>query len=154
MPTARFFALALLAVTIPSLKAQDGEQLYTLYCSACHGVDGKGATGGAFPPLAGSDWIPGNPKRTIAIVLFGLEGPIEVSGKSYNLMMPPQGAALQDKQIQAILNYVHTAWGNKGEEIPGDLVRTVRSEFEERETAWTRRGTPKTLPVWKKKKPP
>lgn len=77
-----------------SLLAQDGEQLFTLYCSACHGTDGKGATGGAFPPLAGSPWVEGDPKRSVAIVLKGIHGPIEVNGRSYNLEMPPQEAAL------------------------------------------------------------
>ncbi len=34
------------------------QQLFTLYCSACHGADGKGATGGTFPPLSSSPWLP------------------------------------------------------------------------------------------------
>ncbi len=150
MAPVRIPVLLSILYLVTGLNAQDGGQLYGLYCSACHGVDGKGATGGAFPPLAGSDWIAGNPKRTVAIVLHGLQGPVEVNGKPYNLVMPPQGAALDDKQIQAILNYVHSSWGNKGAKVPGDLVRTVRSEFEDRDTAWTAAELLELFPLEKK----
>lgn len=141
-----FFATLSLALVGP-LQAQDGEQLYNLHCSACHSVDGKGATGGAFPPLAGSDWILGNPKRSAAIVLKGLTGPIEVNKKAYNLEMPPHEASLDDKSITAILNYVHSAWGNRGEVINGDVVRTVRAEFAARNTPWTAPELLKLFPL-------
>ncbi len=131
------------------LKAQDGEQLYGLYCAACHAPDGKGATGGAFPPLAGSEWLHGNPKRSVAIVLKGLHGPIEVGGKSYNLEMPPQGEALGDDQIVAILNFVHKAWGNKGQEVKRDLIRVVRAEFTSRTKPWTGSELLKLFPLEK-----
>jgi mono/diheme cytochrome c family protein len=137
MPLKHAFAMLCLCISAPRLAAQDGEQLYGLYCSACHGADGKGATGGAFPPLAGSDWITGNPKRSVAIILKGLHGPVEVSGKTYNLEMPPQGAVLPDDQIVAILNHVHTAWGNQGQKITPDLVKATRAEFESRTDPWT-----------------
>jgi mono/diheme cytochrome c family protein len=133
----RYPFLLSLALLAPPLHAQDGEQLYGLYCAACHAPDGKGATGGAFPPLAGSEWVHGNPKRSVAIVLKGIHGPIEVGGKSYNLEMPPQGDALSDDQIVAILNYVHKAWGNNGQVVPRDLVQVVRSEFASRTKPWT-----------------
>ncbi len=147
MPSLRYPLLLSLALLTPPLHAQDGAQLYTLYCSACHAPDGKGATGGTFPPLAGSEWLHGNPKRSVAIVLKGLHGPVNVAGKSYNLEMPPQGSVLGDDQIVAILNYVHTAWGNKGEEVKRDLVRVTRSEFESRTAPWTAEELLKILPL-------
>ncbi len=140
------FIIAFLANPLMG-EEQTGEQLYTQFCSACHATDGKGANNGAFPPLAGSPWIEGNPKRSIAIVLNGLHGPIEVKGKTYNLEMPPQGAALSNEQILAILNYVNTAWGNKGETIPRDLVRVTRSEFESRTQPWTAPELLKLFPI-------
>jgi len=139
-----------LLLSAPYLRAQDGQQLYALYCSACHGADGKGATGGAFPPLAGSEWVHGNPKRSVAIVLKGLHGPIEVGGKAYNLEMPPQGAVLGDDQIVAILNFVHNAWGNKGQEVKRDHIRVTRSEFESRTGPWTGPELLKLFPLEKK----
>lgn len=59
----RFLALSL-SLASP-LLAQDGPQLFTQYCSACHGTDGKGATAGTFPPLAGSPYIKGDPDRSV-----------------------------------------------------------------------------------------
>ncbi len=145
----RYTLLFCLSLLPTHLRAQDGEQLYGLYCAACHAPDGKGATGGAFPPLAGSEWIHGNPKRSVAIILKGLTGPIEVSGKSYNLEMPPQGDALTDDQIGAILNFVHNAWGNTGQEVKRDLVRVTRAEFESRTTPWTAPELLKLFPLEK-----
>lgn len=151
MTIRRFLPLLFLPAIASAARPQlDGEKLYGLYCGACHAPDGKGAVGGAFPPLAGSEWIAGNPKRSVAIVLYGLHGPVEVKGKAYNLEMPPQGAALSDEQIRAILNHVHSAWGNKGQEILGDLVRTVRAEFASRETPWTSEELLKLFPLEKK----
>jgi cytochrome c553 len=119
------------------IMAQDGAQLYGLYCSACHAADGKGATGGQFPPLAGSEWVAGTADRSIKIVLQGLHQPIEVSGKTYNLEMPPQGAALTDEHIAAILTYVRSAWGNKDSAVSVDQVKKVRAATLNRKEYWT-----------------
>ncbi|MEI7927882.1 MAG: cytochrome c [Verrucomicrobiales bacterium] len=54
-------------------SGQDGAQLYTTYCAACHAADGKGATVGTFPPLAGSPFAAGAPDRAAKIVIKGLE---------------------------------------------------------------------------------
>lgn len=132
----RIITLVLAAIAIPA-HAQDGGQLYNLYCGACHAPDGKGATGGAFPPLAGSDWIDENSERSIKTVLHGLTGPIEVNGKPFNLEMPPQGAALNDATIASILTYVHTSWGNKGKPVTAELVKAVREKTADRDKPWT-----------------
>ena len=148
MTALRFLPFLTIPFTTSLIGAeQNGEQLYTQFCSACHAPDGKGANNGAFPPLAGSPWLHGNPKRAVAIVLFGLQGPIEVNGKTYNLAMPPQGAALNEDQIVAILNYVNNAWGNKGENVPKDLIRVTRSEFEKRTEPWTAPELLKLFPL-------
>ena len=128
--------LLLLALAAP-LSAQDGAQLFTLYCSACHGTDGKGATGGAFPPLANSPYIAGDPDRAVKIILKGLTGPVDVLGKTYNLEMPPQGAVLPDDQIAAILTYVRSSWGNQAAAVTAEQVRTIRASVQDRNTPWT-----------------
>lgn len=129
--------LLFLPLFAASALAQDGGQLYTLYCSACHGADGAGATGGAFPPLAGSAWVGGDPDRAIKIVLHGLHGPVDVAGKTYNLEMPPQGAMLPDDQIAAILSHVRTSWGNQAGPVSSDVVKTIRAANSGRQSAWT-----------------
>ncbi len=131
----------LLTLTIP-IFAQDGGQLYTLYCSACHAPDGKGATGGTFPPLAASPWLAGDPDRAVKVVLHGLHGPVDVLGKTYNLEMPPQGAMLPDDQIAAILTHVRASWGNAASPVTADAVKSIRAATADRKTAWT---TPEIL---------
>ncbi len=119
------------------LAAQDGQQLFTLYCSACHGADGNGATGGTFPPLAGSPWVNGDADRSIKVVLKGLTGPVDVLGKTYNLEMPPQGGTLPDDQVAAILTYVRSSWGNQSSAVTPDQVKAIRASISDRGTAWT-----------------
>ena len=119
------------------LHAQDGGQLYTLYCSACHGADGKGATGGQFPPLAGSDWVQGDAARSVKIVLHGLHGEVEVDGRKFNLEMPPQGSVLPDDQIAAILTYARTSWGNKADAVTAEFVTSTRAATADRKAPWT-----------------
>lgn len=129
--------IPLFSVLALPVAAQDGGQLFTLYCSACHGPDGKGATGGTFPPLAGSPWVGGDPDRVVKIVLQGLHGPVDVLGKTYNLEMPPQGAMLPDDQIAAILTFVRTSWGNQAGPVTTEFVKTTRAATADRKSAWT-----------------
>lgn len=136
-----------------TLRAQDGQQLYELYCSACHGVDGKGAGNGAFPPLAGSEWLQGDMRRAALIILKGLEGPIEVSGKTYDLAMPPHEGSLTEQQILAILNYINRAWGNEGTELGKDFVRVTQDEYKDRVTPWTGPELLKLFPLPKQETP-
>jgi len=138
----------LLALALASpLLAQDGQQLFTLYCSACHGLDGKGATGGAFPPLAGSPYVAGDPDRAAKITINGLTGPIDVLGKSYNLEMPPQGAVLPDDQLAAILTYVRKSWGNQAGPVTADQVKTIRASVAGRDAMWTAQEILKLHPL-------
>ena len=64
-----------------------GAKLYQTYCVACHQGDAKG-DGARFPPLAGTRWVSGNKPRLISIVLHGMQGEVEVEGKTYNGVMP------------------------------------------------------------------
>jgi mono/diheme cytochrome c family protein len=140
-------------ISLAPLSAQDGGQLYTLYCSACHGADGNGATGGQFPPLAESAWVQGNAERSIKIVLHGLHGPVEVKGKTYNLEMPPQGAALPDDQIAAILTYVRASWSNKSTAVSADQVKATRTATAARKEHWTAEELLKLHPLENAKPP-
>jgi len=120
-----------------SLFAQDGGQLYGVYCGACHGQEGEGQAQAGIPPLSRSQWVAGDPRRIVQIVLHGISGPIEVNGKTYNAMMPAQGVMLSDDQLSAILQYVRTNWGNKGKvEITSDLVKTERHKTAQRTVPW------------------
>ncbi len=92
----------------------DGEVVYTTHCAACHQVNGQGIPG-AFPPQAGGH----TPKLYVAdrdylikLVLYGLQGQIEVQEQVYNGVMPGM-AYLGDGDIAAVLNFSISAWDNE-----------------------------------------
>ena len=127
--------LALLASLVFVTAAEDGAQVYNSLCVACHGPDGKGLNG--LPPLVGSDWPKGPAARSIKIVLNGLEGPVDVAGKSYNIAMPPQGAVLSDEKIAAVLTYVRKTFANGAGAVTPDEVKVVRAATAQRVAPWT-----------------
>lgn len=114
----------------------DGSAVYARICAACHQQNGQGVPG-AFPPLAGSEWVKGDPLIPILIVLNGLAGSIEVKGVTYNNIMPAWGSQLSSEEIAGVLTYVRNSWGNEVEEIAPILVEQVRKENQTRTTAWT-----------------
>jgi mono/diheme cytochrome c family protein len=101
-----------------------GGILYNTYCASCHQRNGKGDNN-LFPPLAGSEWVLGDVDRLIDIVLNGMEGPIEVSGRSYSGLMP-HNRHLDDHSIASILTFIRTRFGNKAEPIHAPQVNKVR----------------------------
>ena len=118
------------------LAAEDGKQVYATFCGACHGLDGKGANNGQFPPLAGSEWVKGKPDRMVQVVLHGLQGKLAVAGKDYDLVMPPQGNTLTDEQLAATISYVRGAWGNKEGKVSVEEIQKQRKATESRQTMW------------------
>jgi len=112
-----------------------GRVLYGGRCAACHQATGQGLTGVA-PPLAGSEWVTGDPEVTARIVLHGLTGPVTVAGTEWNGVMPAWGATMTDDELGAVLSYVRTSWDNSASVVQPDLVRQVR-DSEERSTPWT-----------------
>ena len=109
------------------MQVEKGKQVYMGLCFACHQLDGKGLPG-AFPPLAGSDYLLVDRARAIRTVLKGLTGPIVVNGVTFNSAMPPQEAVLTDQQISDVLTFVYNSWGNKGDAFTRDDVKTIRNQ--------------------------
>ncbi|MGZ8429514.1 MAG: c-type cytochrome [Candidatus Deferrimicrobiaceae bacterium] len=95
-----------------ALAKTDGAAVYER-CSICHKPTGSGI-GGVFPPLAGHapQLVKADRAYPVQVILFGLEGEIEVEGKKYNGAMPALGNQLKDDEIAAVLNYVLAGWGN------------------------------------------
>ena len=91
-----------------------GDTIYTSNCSSCHQPNGEGIVG-AFPPLAGH--MPellqaeGGREYLVNVLLYGLQGEINVEGQTYNGVMTAW-ASLSDEQIAAVLNHESTSWGN------------------------------------------
>ena len=104
-----------------------GKRTYDMICGVCHGPDGMGKPNQA-PPLAGSEWV--NTKgfeRLAHIPLTGLNGPLQVEGKDWNLSMAPMGAALSDADLANVLTYIRESWGNKAGPVTADDVKSVRA---------------------------
>jgi mono/diheme cytochrome c family protein len=82
---------------------------------------------GAYPPLAGSEWLVNNPEVPIRIVLHGTQGPITVKGSSFNSAMTPFGDQLSDAEIAAVISYERSSWGNSAPAITAAQVAAVRA---------------------------
>ncbi|MCG8370166.1 MAG: cytochrome c, partial [Proteobacteria bacterium] len=104
-----------------------GREVYNANCAACHQPDGSGLTG-AFPPLAGSDYLQGDRKAVLSAAMFGLSGPITVNGVEYNGVMPSLGH-LPDEDLAAALTYVLGSWGNDGAAVSVAEVAALRAEL-------------------------
>ena len=97
-----------------ALGKTDGASVYSR-CFGCHKSTGVGISG-TFPPLATQAAkvakAEGGRSYLIDILLYGMEGEIEVEGKKYNGAMPAFGEQLKDDEIAAVLNHILTGWGN------------------------------------------
>jgi nitrite reductase (NO-forming)/hydroxylamine reductase len=110
-----------------------GKGVYEANCGACHQPNGKGLPG-AFPPLAGSDFLAGKREDVLAVALFGLSGPITVNEQEYNAVMPSMGH-LQDKDLAAALTYVFNSWGNSYAAVSAAEVAELRVKLGQQDRA-------------------
>jgi nitrite reductase (NO-forming)/hydroxylamine reductase len=104
-----------------------GEAVFLANCAACHQPTGQGLAG-AFPPLAGSDFLKGDRKAVMSAAMFGLSGPVTVNGVEYNGVMPSLGH-LPDEDLAAALTYVFNSWGNDGAAVGVEEVAALRVEL-------------------------
>jgi nitrite reductase (NO-forming) len=100
-----------------------GKNVFTQNCAACHQPDGKGVSG-AFPPLAGSDYLKNDVNKVISVVKKGLSGSIKVNGDKYDGVMP--SLSLSDEDIANVLTYVYHSWGNSKKTILPKQVSSVK----------------------------
>ena len=127
----------------PALTAAEAAQFtsgrrHYRACRSCHNDDGRGQDG-LGPSLVDSPWVLGSPERLTALVLHGMEGPIEVHGQTWDDMMPGFAVdpRLPDPAIAALLTYVRRSWGNTASTVSSELVTGVRRQTEERREVWT-----------------
>ena len=131
-------------------EVRPAQALYLAHCGACHQADGTGLPG-AFPPLAASDYIVGDPSRLLEATIKGLSGPLTVNGEEYDNVMPAV-AYLSDAELATILTYVLNSWGNANGSITVEQVVEFRREagLETRMAAGERHpGTPEVEQVFK-----
>lgn len=89
--------------TLDELMAR-GKTVYDANCVACHQASGKGVPG-AFPALAGSAVVLGDPAAHIEILLKGRTGTAMAAFKQ-----------LSDVELSAVTTYTRNAFGNKAEQ--------------------------------------
>ena len=124
-PALQVHAAEAAPTTPQAARVKAGEATYKAACVACHQPDGKGLAG-AFPPLAGSDYLLKDKARAIATVVHGRTGAITVNGKQFDSVMPPM-SQLSDEEIANVLTYVSNSWGNKGWLVSTTDVAAIRA---------------------------
>ncbi|WP_336514862.1 DUF7133 domain-containing protein [Pollutibacter soli] len=117
-----------------------GRQLYLSSCVACHGMDGNGMNR-LGPPLRGSDWVLGDQRRLVMILLHGIEGPIMVNEKKYDvpaiLPVMPAHSILDDEAIASVITYIRNEWGNNAGAMGRGMVSKTRHLSQGRVMPWT-----------------
>lgn len=120
-----------------------GNLIFKTVCQTCHGADGEGIQSLA-PPLNHSEIVTGKKERLIAIVLFGLTGPVEVNGKLYKAPeisadMPGIGSndEFSDGDIAQLMSFIRNAWGNKAERVTEKDILSVREKYKGRQKSFT-----------------
>lgn len=101
-----------------------GKEVYGSYCISCHMEQGEGIET-VYPPLAKSDYLMADKKRSISLTLKGLSGEIKVNGKTYNGEMT--GFDLTDQEVSDVLNYIRNSFGNKGGAVMPEEVKALRN---------------------------
>ncbi len=104
-----------------------GQKLYNTFCGTCHQVDGQGVMG-RFPSLTSTDWVAGDKRRLIELVLNGMQGEIQVSGEIFNGAMPPH-RFLSDEDIAMILTFIRQNFGNHASPVNAEEVSVLRELF-------------------------
>ena len=116
-----------------------GKRVFTQNCMVCHQSTGLGIPG-QFPPLVGSEWVIGGDwqgdNHLVGILLKGLQGPVQVNGRTYTNTMPAWGQ-LSDEQISAVLNFIRSEWGNAAPPISSEYVKALRERTAGRSEPWT-----------------
>lgn len=120
-----FFALVgnVLAQGSPTVVNDSGKMLYEQHCLACHQADGSGVPNLA-PPLVKGDFVGGEKKKLVEIVLNGLQG-VEIKGENYANPMPAFDY-LTDADIASVLTYVRTNFENNATPVTQEEVKEIR----------------------------
>ncbi|MDQ6764523.1 MAG: cytochrome c [Verrucomicrobiota bacterium] len=117
------------AQTAELSPADRGKKIFSANCATCHQATGLGVAG-QYPPLAGSEYVMGNPRRLGMILLKGLEGPVTVKGAQYgSAVMQPWEKTLNDAKIADVLSYIRQEWGNTAPPVAPEGIGALRKEL-------------------------
>ncbi len=102
----------------------DGKQLFGAKCAACHQATGLGVPG-LFPPLAGAEWVVGEPQVLSRILLHGVTGELTVKGTAYKGAMPAFNT-MTDDELAALMTFIRSEWGNQAPAVAADQLKAER----------------------------
>jgi mono/diheme cytochrome c family protein len=125
-------------VAAPPASAKTGAEIFAVTCASCHQAKGEGVPD-RYPPLAGSEWVSGDPDRMLRIVLHGLTGEVEVEGEMFTGLMPAWGPNLNDPQVAAVVSYVRDRFGGGAKAVTVADVRRVRKATASRKVPYTQK---------------
>lgn len=109
-----------------SLLMDLGKTVYGASCASCHGADGRGMPP-QYPPLAGNQSIQmASAVNPIRMVLNGGYPP-GTAGNPMPYGMPPFAQSLSDDEVAAVVTYVRSSWGNRGEAVTARQANELRT---------------------------
>ena len=98
--------------------------MYENVCATCHQSHGGGQDGKA-PTLRGTTYAVGDEDRLVQILMHGLEGPLKIEGRTWNLEMPRFEGS--DDDLADVLTYIRRSWGNGVEPVTLETVGRNRA---------------------------
>jgi mono/diheme cytochrome c family protein len=115
-----------------------GEAAYLAVCANCHLEHGRGMAP-AYRSLVGSAWATGDADRSIAIVLYGVQGPVVDERSTYHTAMLAfgSGAPMSDTAVAAVVTYMRTSWGNTASAVTVADVARVKARYAGRTKGFT-----------------
>ncbi|MGB8703620.1 MAG: cytochrome c [Gillisia sp.] len=105
-----------------------GKEVYAQNCVVCH-QSGGGGVPNMNPPLKETEYVLGEKKELISIILKGSSAGLEVNGQTYSNNMPAFADNLKDIEIANVLTYVRNNFGNKASAISEKDVAVVRDSI-------------------------
>ncbi len=120
-----------------------GAEVFSTTCQPCHGTDGNGVQNLA-PPLNKSEWVVRDKNQLIAIVLYGLTGPVRVNNHLYQAPeisadMPGMvnNPEMTDEVLAELLSFIRKSWQNNAAPVRSADVQLIRKKYAGRQKAFT-----------------
>lgn len=117
IPATLFVSLLLLSVfSVHAEDANQGEVLYKIYCTQCHGVEGNG-DGINVPAMSVQPRNHSDGGEMSARTDADLFKAVKEGGKSINksVLMPPWNSTLSDDDINALVRYMRELCCSSGD---------------------------------------